>query len=371
MALTRQDLAVAFAHPNVKAFYMVVRKGESRLDDFAYRMVNGGPAITDFSKHPYAGMSTRQGGRAAGAPQFIPSTWAELANKYGFLDFSPENQDLGYVGCLVKRDALEDVIAGRFDEAMQKCKLEWTSLPGAAENNPKWDLAKARALYEQYGGTYDTQPVTQPAAPIEERDLSGIPPRTETPQMPIAALIAAFGPMIAELIPTVAKFFDKTMETPAKIEAATKVIDTLVKATGAPNVQGALEVMQADPAVLTTARNAVITEPTIMGFLEVGGGINKAAERNLAIQNAERPFYYNPAFVVTVLFFPMMYLIVWVTLVGGAEGAPWWAGVGFDPQTRSGLINLVVGMVFGGVVGIWFGTSYGSMRKTEIAAEKV
>jgi hypothetical protein len=32
------------------------------------------------------------------------------------------------------------------------------------------------------------------------------------------------------------------------------------------------------------------------------------------------------------------------------------------------VVNLVLGMVLGGIVGIWFGTSYGSMRKTELAA---
>ena len=30
---------------------------------------------------------------------------------------------------------------------------------------------------------------------------------------------------------------------------------------------------------------------------------------------------------------------------------------------------VLIGMVLGGIVGIWFGTSYGSMRKTELAAQ--
>ena len=88
------------------------------------------------------------------------------------------------------------------------------------------------------------------------------------------------------------------------------------------------------------------------------------------MQTAEKPFWYNPAVLVTVLFFPMMYWIVGGVLAGGTPGAPAWFGSAFDANTRTGLINLIVGMVFGGVVGLWFGTSYGSMRKTEIAAAK-
>lgn len=362
MTITRDDLAVAFAHPNVKAFYMVVRKGESRLDDLAYRMVNGGPPITDFSRHPYAGMSTRDGGRAAGAPQFIPSTWAELANRYGFLDFSPPNQDLGYVGCLVKRDALDDVIAGRFDEAVRKCELEWTSLPGAAENNPRWDLEKARALYAQYGGTFADG--TQPAAPIEER------PQTETPQMPIAALIAAFGPMLVDMIPTIAKLFDKTTQTPAKVEAVTKVFDTIVKATGTTNVQQAIEVMQADPAQLKVAKDAVITEPSIMSLLvvEIGQGIEGARKADAALAANEKPFYkVSAVFWISLILTPMVMWYVGSSIVGGVkipDEMPWALkfllllfGNEWDSGAKVGLANLVVGMILGGIVGVYYGVS--------------
>jgi muramidase (phage lysozyme) len=87
MTLSAERLQALFDHDNIKAFYAVVRRGESSLGPQAYTMVNGGGTFSDFSKHPYAGLSTKEGGRAAGAAQFIPSTWAEIAERYSLPDF--------------------------------------------------------------------------------------------------------------------------------------------------------------------------------------------------------------------------------------------------------------------------------------------
>ena len=49
----------------------------------------------------------------------------------------------------------------------------------------------------------------------------------------------------------------------------------------------------------------------------------------------------------------------------------WYQKIGFDPNTRTGALNLVIGFVFGGIVGVWFGTSYGSLKKDALIAAKV
>ena len=72
MTLSVERLKALFEHGNVQAFYAVVRFRESSLGPEAYRMISGGGSFDDFSKHPFAGMSTRAGGKAAGAAQFIP-----------------------------------------------------------------------------------------------------------------------------------------------------------------------------------------------------------------------------------------------------------------------------------------------------------
>ena len=132
--------------------------------------------------------------------------------------------------------------------------------------------------------------------------------------------------------------------------------------------------MQADPKLKLSVQQAVVSHPEVIGLMEIGGGIKAARESSVIMQNAERPFWFNPMFWVTAAFFPMMYVIIGAVLFTvdatspSTPDAPFWRVVGFDQATRSGLVNLIVGMVFGGVVGVWFGTSYGSQRKTELAA---
>lgn len=374
--MNRDDLRRAFAEPNVKAFYMVVRRGESSLDDSAYQMVNGGGKFYDFSKHPFAGMSTRDGGRAAGAPQYIPSTWAELADKYGFTGFTPQEQDEGFVGCLVKRGALDDVIAGRFDTAVAKCRLEWTSLPGAAESNPKWTMPMARSLYQQYGGSFDDG--TQPAAPIEDRSTYG-----EKPRMDPLSTVAIFGPIISQLIPPIAKLFDRKAETPEKLAAAQTAIDVFTKTalpdkvnasgTSATDVAVAVEQAKQDPALLEKVTQKVLMEPSIMAILEVGGGVTKAREFDIQQQQQEKSFWRASAvFWISVLLLPMVYWLVGSLIIGGVKtddlNSDWMKmlfrlfGTEWNGESRSGGFNLVIGLVLGGICGVYYGISVTQQR---------
>lgn len=369
--MNQNDLRRALTYKNVQAFYMVVRKGESGLTDEAYSMVNGGGRFFDFSRHPYEGLSTRAGGRAAGAPQFIPSTWGELADKYGFTDFTPASQDMGYVGCLIKRNALDDVIAGRFDLAVEKCELEWTSLPGASENNPAWNLQKARALYQQYGGTFSGEIPTQPAAPIEEREIVVNPPQ-EKP-MGALALLNLFAPILSGLIPQIKKFITPGSEVAQRNTAiAETILNTITTAANAPNLQGAIEKMQSEPEVKKAVQQAIVTEPEIMQVMEVAGGFAKAREQDILQQKQDQPFYKTSAvFWISIVLLPLVYWLVGSLIVGGAlqnlpEGTtiPDWMkmlmalfGREWEGETRSGGFNLIVGLVLGGICGVYFGVS--------------
>jgi len=188
-------------------------------------------------------------------------------------------------------------------------------------------------------------------------------PQTKAPSMPlpIIALISAFGPLLAQLIPTVAKAFDKTSDTPAKIEAATKIIETVVTATNSTNVQEAVEKMQSDPVVLTTARNAVVTEPQILGLLEIGGGIDAARSANLEAQLAPKSFLHNPALWITLvlLVFPSMLLMDVFYVHPDA----------YSGELRTQIVTGIMGIILV-VCGYWLGTSAGSMRKTDIIANQ-
>jgi len=232
----------------------------------------------------------------------------------------------------------------------------------------------AESIYRDYVG------VEQEPAPIEEPHPQP-QPQPEGKRMDPLSLIGIFGSVLTQLIPQVGKLFGGQKDA-QNAQVIGTVLDTIVKATGqtgatdVATVGSAIQAMQASPDVRKAVTQAVVTNPEIIGLLEVGGGIKAARAANLAIQTSEKPFWYNPAFWVTLMLLPLVYWIVGSVLVGGIEidKDSWWQvlkifGKEFNAETRSGTVNLVIGMVLGGIVGIWFGTSYGSMRKTELAAE--
>ena len=58
------SLAESLKNTNVQAFLRVIRAGESSQDDSAYTVINGGSHFTDFSKHPWDGITTTLGAKA-------------------------------------------------------------------------------------------------------------------------------------------------------------------------------------------------------------------------------------------------------------------------------------------------------------------
>ena len=167
MTITIDHLRGWLAESNVAAFLRVIRHGESSQGPEAYRMRFGGAGkptayFDDFARHPRIMEPTADGRQssAAGAYMFTWTAWAtEILGRWQLPDFSPMSQDLGCVGLLALTGrALDYVRAGQFDMAVVACRERWTSLPGAAENNAAWTLAKAREVYQQYGGTFDPNP---------------------------------------------------------------------------------------------------------------------------------------------------------------------------------------------------------------------
>jgi muramidase (phage lysozyme) len=138
---------------NVQAFLRVIRRGEGTADDGGFRRLFGGGTFASFADHPRT-LVTKSGYKstAAGAYQFLSSTWDETARIMGLPDFSPANQDLGAVGRIAARGALADVIAGRLEEAIKKCAKEWASLPFSPYGQPVISMATARGVFANAGG---------------------------------------------------------------------------------------------------------------------------------------------------------------------------------------------------------------------------
>lgn len=138
---------------NVKAMLAVIRKGEGTGDASGYRRLFGGQLFASYADHPRilvkkSGYSST----AAGAYQFLAGTWDETARIMGLADFSPANQDLGALGRIAARGALDDVIEGRFETAIKKIAKEWASLPFSPYGQPVQTLQGAKLVYLQNNG---------------------------------------------------------------------------------------------------------------------------------------------------------------------------------------------------------------------------
>lgn len=164
----QQDTAQAMVNSNVRAFQRAIMwaEGTAQRPD-PYRVCYGyrhtiqsladHPAITgEWRGESLASLGPSYAGKvstAAGAYQMIRATWLDAKRALGLRDFSPESQDAA-CAWLIKRDgALADVEAGRFEQAVNKCRGTWASLPGAnAPGQPMRKLADLRTVYVNAGG---------------------------------------------------------------------------------------------------------------------------------------------------------------------------------------------------------------------------
>jgi muramidase (phage lysozyme) len=144
----------ALDNANVKAFLRVIRSGEGTADQGGYNRLFGGGTFSSFADHPRQ-IIKKSGytSSAAGAYQFITSSWDETKRVMGLVDFSPTSQDFAAIGRIAARGALDDVIAGRFDTALGKVAREWASMPGSPYGQPVISLQTARSVYASNGGS--------------------------------------------------------------------------------------------------------------------------------------------------------------------------------------------------------------------------
>jgi muramidase (phage lysozyme) len=136
--------------PNVRAFLDMIGASEGAGYDTLY----GGGSFASYADHPRLKVSA--GGitsTAAGRYQFLARTWDDVAPRIGAPDFSPYWQDAAAVYLISRRGALDDVIAGRFADAVAKVSQEWASLPGAGYGQHENALASLAQVYVDAGGT--------------------------------------------------------------------------------------------------------------------------------------------------------------------------------------------------------------------------
>lgn len=168
----RQRLEAALQNPNVKIMLETIKAAEGIKH--GYNTGFGNTIIESLADHPRERkpFKTTKGETkhttAAGAYQFLEGTWDEEAKALDLVDFGQHAQDLAALSRIEKRGALDDVLAGNFQAAVQKLGTEWASLPSSNydQNKRSWDYTNS--LIAQLGGnimpTTDTR-INEPEAP--------------------------------------------------------------------------------------------------------------------------------------------------------------------------------------------------------------
>mgnify|MGYP004452895425 FL=1 len=149
-------------NPQVQEFLGLLKQSEGTAGkgDNGYNVGFGGNLFSSYNDHPRQRKTFRQtDGRsnvttAAGAYQFLGSTWDDVSKSLGLKDFSPANQDKAAIELIRRGGALDNVLTGDFQGAINKLGSTWASLPSSPYAQPK------RTMNELLGGgTMPTQTV--------------------------------------------------------------------------------------------------------------------------------------------------------------------------------------------------------------------
>lgn len=111
--------------------------------------------FTDYSTHPNVLVTVNRRGlksTAAGRYQLLSRNWPYYRDLLKLPDYSPSSQDAVAVQLIKERGALADVLAGRVETAVQKCRKIWASLPGAGYGQREVTMGQFVAQYRRGGG---------------------------------------------------------------------------------------------------------------------------------------------------------------------------------------------------------------------------
>ena len=111
----------------------VIKAGEGTSGDKGYTTMFTGRQFSDMSKHPaIINRSGRLASDAAGAYQFLSTTWNPAAKALGVTDFSPASQEKVGKYLAQKRGLATDTVftdKASFLKELDKIAPEWASMP--------------------------------------------------------------------------------------------------------------------------------------------------------------------------------------------------------------------------------------------------
>ena len=323
---------------NLSAFLRVIREGEGTADDNGYRRQFGGKLFASYADHPRDPVTAVLGGKpitstAAGAYQFLSRTWDECRAALNLPDFSPENQDRAAEYLIKRRGALDDVNAGRLEQAIAKCNREWASLPGSPYGQPTRTMAQARTTYQSFGG-----------------QLS--PSTTEQPMIPF---IAAALPMLMEAAPALIRLFGSSPQSEKNAKAAEAVAEIAKTVTGQPTVEGAVQEIRNNPEVAAQFREKIhLSMGELLGYLVQASesddkSRDKAAERAVMLAKETGGRWLWLLGLIALMVVCASYGITWMRDVRD--------GSTISDETKALLLGQIVIFGFVTVLGFLFGSN--------------
>ena len=122
--------------PERRALLNTIRYAEGTWkdgEDKGYRIMYGGGQFQDLSRHPEQVVVKSYASAAAGAYQFLPTTWKGVAQELKLSSFEPRHQDQAALHLAERRGALDEIDRqGLTKDAMAKLAPEWASFPTKA-----------------------------------------------------------------------------------------------------------------------------------------------------------------------------------------------------------------------------------------------
>ena len=153
----RASMSPSNASPGWQKLSNVIRYGEGTQGPAGYTTMFTGKQFTDLSKHPaIINRSGSLSSDAAGAYQFLSTTYNPVAQRLGLTDFSPESQEIAARELVVGRGVDPDKIyktKEEFLQAMDKLAPEWASLPYSGISPEGY--GQGSSYYGQGGKTLD------------------------------------------------------------------------------------------------------------------------------------------------------------------------------------------------------------------------
>lgn len=135
--------------PERRALLNTIRYAEGTWKDgrdLGYRVLYGGSLFRDLSRHPERLVVKRYASAAAGAYQFLPATWRQVARELKLPTFEPQHQDQAALRLVERRGALEEVDRrGLTPSAMHRLAPEWASFPTYAGTSAYGQPVKSQA----------------------------------------------------------------------------------------------------------------------------------------------------------------------------------------------------------------------------------